>query len=285
MVGWPDRRFLDLVGVEHPIIQAPMAGCRRRRPVRWRSAGGRVGITALRDDLRREAPRPGSRPAATDRCADQSQFLLPRNAAARRRPRMAQSACGPTTRSSAFPSLRLRRSGSPSMRPIATIVEELKPEVVSFHFGLPASAFARARSGKRRGNPRQRDERSQKRNVSRAARRRCDHRAGLSRREAIAGRFLDAGSGEALGLFALLPQLLNSVSVPVIAAGGIADGRGIAAALMLGASAVQIGTAYLHCPECFLPDGHKAMLRKRRTLMTNIYSGGLARAVRGTAHR
>lgn len=67
----------------------------------------------------------------------------------------------------------------------------------------------------------------------------------------------------------------------MIAAGAISDGRGIAAAMALGASAVQVGSAYLHCPECFLPDGHKEMLARRPTVMTNVYSGGLARAVRG----
>jgi nitronate monooxygenase len=71
------------------------------------------------------------------------------------------------------------------------------------------------------------------------------------------------------------------VSVPVIAAGGIADGRGVAAAFALGASAVQVGTAYLHCPESLLPPGFRTLLKRRPTLFTNIYSGGLARAVRG----
>src|SRR6185312_5905189 len=63
------------------------------------------------------------------------------------------------------------------------------------------------------------------------------------------GRFLDSDSAEAMGLFALLPQVVDSVSVPVIAAGGIADDRGIAAAFTLGASGAQLGTAYLHTPE------------------------------------
>src|SRR5205814_8804512 len=95
------------------------------------------------------------------------------------------------------------------------------------------------------------------------------------------GRFLGSGPAEALGLFALVPQVADVVSVPVIAAGGIFDGRGIAAALTLGASAVQLGSAYLHCPESLLSDGQRAMLTKRPTLFTNVYSGGVAWAVRG----
>jgi nitronate monooxygenase len=67
----------------------------------------------------------------------------------------------------------------------------------------------------------------------------------------------------------------------VIAAGGIGDGRGIAAALTLGASAVQLGTAYLHTPEARISDVHRAKLRGGGTLFTNLMTGGLARGVRG----
>jgi nitronate monooxygenase len=69
--------------------------------------------------------------------------------------------------------------------------------------------------------------------------------------------------------------------VPVIAAGGIADGRGIAAALTLGASAVQIGSAYLFSPESLLAEGHRQALRAGGTVFTNLITGGLARGVPG----
>jgi nitronate monooxygenase len=159
------------------------------------------------------------------------------------------------------------------------IVEELRPEVVSFHFGLPdepllervrASGAVVLASATTVAEAFFLDQ--------------CGVDAIIAQGFEAGGhigRFLDGDPREALGLFALLPQVIDAVSVPVIAAGGIADGRSMAAALTLGASAVQIGTAYLRCPESFLPDGHKEMLGKRPTVVTNIYSGGLARAVRG----
>ena len=158
-------------------------------------------------------------------------------------------------------------------------VEELKPEVISFHFGLPdqplldrvqatgAVVIATATT------------------VAESV---WLHQRGVKAIIAQgfeagghAGRFLGSDPGEAIGLFALLPQVVDAVTIPVIAAGALGDARGIAAAVVLGASAVQVGTAYLHCPEALLPAGAKAMLSMRPTVMTNIYSGGLARAVRG----
>ena len=83
-------------------------------------------------------------------------------------------------------------------------------------------------------------------------------------------------------LFSLLPQVVDAVDVPVIAAGGIADGRGIAAALMLGASGVQLGTAFLRCPEANVSPAHRAALRNAKdtsTLVTNVVSGHPARVI------
>jgi nitronate monooxygenase len=98
-----------------------------------------------------------------------------------------------------------------------------------------------------------------------------------------AGRFLGAPPEQHMGLFALLPQIVDATGLPVIAAGGIADGRGIAAAFMLGAAAVQIGTAYLHSPESLIVAAHRAALHSEaaeRTAFTNLFSGGLARGLR-----
>jgi nitronate monooxygenase len=81
---------------------------------------------------------------------------------------------------------------------------------------------------------------------------------------------------------ALVPQIVDAVSVPVIAAGGIADGRGIAAAFALGAAGTQIGTAYLLCPEAATPQPHRDALYRARgdaTLVTNVFTGRPARVL------
>ncbi len=171
---------------------------------------------------------------------------------------------------------------SPLRRPFdeaaCAAVEECRPQVVSFHFGLPDRSLQ--------------DRLQAAGAVILGCATTVDEAVWLQANGVDAviaqgfeagghsGRFLDPSS-EPVGLMALLPQVVDAMSVPVIAAGGIFDGRGIAAAFALGASAVQLGSAYLPCPESLLPKGLKDMLRERPTVMTNIYSGGLARAVRG----
>ncbi|AVR94680.1 NAD(P)H-dependent flavin oxidoreductase [Pseudoduganella armeniaca] len=95
--------------------------------------------------------------------------------------------------------------------------------------------------------------------------------------------FLRAPEASLSGTFALVPQVADAVRIPVIAAGGIADGRGIAAALALGAQAVQIGTAFLACRESNANPAHRAMLfsdEARETALTRVFSGRLARGIR-----
>jgi nitronate monooxygenase len=158
-------------------------------------------------------------------------------------------------------------------------VEDLRPEIVSFHFGLPESGLldrVKASAAITIGNATTIEEARwlEARGVDAIIAQGFE--AG-----GHTGRFLDSDPAEAMGLFALLPQIADAVSVPVIAAGGIADGRGIAAAFALGASAVQLGTAYLHCPEAPISEVHRARLREGRTLFTNLLTGGLARGVHG----
>ncbi len=97
------------------------------------------------------------------------------------------------------------------------------------------------------------------------------------------GTFSNADISLQSGLFSLLPQVVDAVDVPVIAAGGISDGRGIAAAMMLGASGVQLGTAFLRCDEANVTDAYRAELgssKEASTVVTDVVSGRNARFIR-----
>jgi nitronate monooxygenase len=162
---------------------------------------------------------------------------------------------------------------------MCAVVEELRPEVVSFHFGLPEPDLldrAKATGAVVIGNATSVDEARWLEERGADAIIAQGFEAG-----GHTGRFLGADPAEAMGLFALLPQVIDAVSVPVIAAGGVGDGRGIAAAFVLGASAVQLGTAYLRAPETPISEAHRRRLAEGRTVFTNLMTGGLARGLRG----
>jgi nitronate monooxygenase len=94
--------------------------------------------------------------------------------------------------------------------------------------------------------------------------------------------FLQAAEDSLFGAMALIPQVVDAVGIPVVAAGGIADARGVAAAFALGASGVQIGTAFLACNESAAPVEHRAALfssRSKQTVLSRAYSGRLARFI------
>jgi nitronate monooxygenase len=94
--------------------------------------------------------------------------------------------------------------------------------------------------------------------------------------------FLTETIATQVGTLALVPQVVDAVKVPVIAAGGIADGRGIAASFALGAAGVQVGTAYLFTPESLIGDLHRRKLRAARddgTALTNVFTGRPARGL------
>jgi nitronate monooxygenase len=161
------------------------------------------------------------------------------------------------------------------------VLMETKPEMASFHFGLPDQGVIREMK-----------------------------EAGIfvvcSATTVVEALALEAGGADAViaqgteagghrgtfskvdismqaGLFALLPQVVDAVSVPVIAAGGIADGRTVAAALMLGASAVQLGTAFLRCGEANVHQAHREALgvaNESSTVVTDVISGRPARFIK-----
>lgn len=96
------------------------------------------------------------------------------------------------------------------------------------------------------------------------------------------GNFLTGDMATQLGTLALVPQVVRAVKVPVIAAGGVADAHGVAAAIALGAAGVQVGTAYLLCSEASTSPVHRAALKSEaacRTTVTNVFSGRPARGI------
>ena len=276
--SWPDRGFLELVGAAHPIIQAPMANAGGVELAVAAIDGGALGSLAcgilsadqVREhmlEVRHRTSRPINLNFFCHQMPDQADDSAWR---ALLRPYSDEFGVDPAPPGP----LRL-----PFDEGACAVVEEVKPEVVSFHYGLPAGPLL------------ERVKASGAVILSSATT--VDEARWLEERGVDAviaqgfeagghtARFLESDSREALGLFSLLPQIVDAVSVPVIAAGGIADGRGVAAAFALGASAVQIGTAYLLTPESLIDTHFKELLRGRQTVMTNLYSGGLARAPRG----
>lgn len=160
------------------------------------------------------------------------------------------------------------------------VVEDVKPAVVSFHFGLPDAALLdRVKkagalvlsSATTVAEARWLEEHGADAVIAQG------NEAGGHR-----GMFLTSDTDAQPGLFALLPQVRDAVRVPVIAAGGIADARGIRAAFALGADAVQIGTAYLRTPQATTSALHRAALAQARddqTRLTNLFTGRPARGL------
>jgi nitronate monooxygenase len=278
--GWPIPRFAELLGSRLPIIAAPMAG----------AAGVELAIAAI------EGGGVGSLPCAM-LTADQAQAQVDEVRARCSGPLNLNFFCHSPPEpadDSAWRALleplyqeagrEAAESGAPKRRPfdaaMCVLIETVRPELVSFHFGLPAEELlVRVRGSGARiiGN------------ATTLAEARWLVERGVDgiiaqgwEAGGHAGRFLGEPPEEQMGLFALLPQMADAVDVPVIAAGGIGDARGIAAALLLGAAAVQLGTAYLHCPESRISADHRASLAgpdAERTGFTNLYTGGLARGL------
>jgi len=162
----------------------------------------------------------------------------------------------------------------------AEVLEGFRPPVVSFHFGLPApEQLARVKRWGARvlGSATTVEE----------ARWLEAHGADAVIAQGVEagghrGVFLAEDLSTQVGTFALLPQVARAVKVPVIAAGGICDARGIAAAMALGAAGVQVGTAYMLCPESTISAPHRAALKSpaaERTALTNLFTGRPARGI------
>lgn len=280
---WPDRRLLDLLNIEIPIIQAPMAGANGSAMVIQASeAGGLGSLPCAMLDADKMRAELGVIRQQTAKPINVNFFThTPPEPDAARDAGWRERLQGYYAEFGLDPSAS---APAPSRAPfddvMCAIVEELKPEVTSFHFGLPDRALldrVKAAGCKVLSSATSADEARWLEDNG------CDaviaqgYEAGGHR-----GMFLSDDTTTQAGTMALVPQVVEAVSIPVIAAGGIADGRGIAAAFALGAAGVQIGTAYLFTPESLVSDMHREALRSAKdngTALTNLFSGRPARGI------
>ncbi|MDF7774666.1 nitronate monooxygenase family protein [Sphingomonas sp. AOB5] len=282
MIDWPDTRFLDLTGADLPIVQAPMAGAGGVDLAVAAMRAGAVGslpcamLTPMQVILQSAEVR-----AETDEeplnlnffchtlpeAPDESAWL------AALAPYFAEEGVEP----GAAAPLRL-----PFDAAMCEAVEASRPEIVSFHFGLPEEKLldrVRKSGALIVGNATTAAE------AGWLAERGCDAIiAQGAEAGGHAGWFLDGHRPMPLA------ELLRTirVDVPMIAAGGIVDGAGIAEALRLGASAVQIGTAYLATPEATISRPHRKLLGTEAAAdadFTNLFSGREARGIRNRLMR
>lgn len=265
-----------------PIAQSPMIGCMAPLAIAVGRAGGLgalacasmtpAQVIAEAGEVRAAFDGPFAlnffchRPPAKDDAA-QARWLD------RLRPYYAEIGLDPA-------SVTIGGGRAPFDAAMAEAVEEVRPAVVSFHFGLPERALlarVRATGAKIFSS------------ATTVAEARWLEAEGA---DMVIAQGVEAGGHRGMfltdevatqpGLFALLPQVVDAVRIPVIAAGGVGDGRGIAAALAMGAVAVQLGTAYLLTPEAGRSEIHKAAMRAARdddTALTNIYTGRPARGI------
>ena len=273
----------ELLGIELPVIQAPMAGSQGSAlAIAVCNAGGLGSLPCAMlgtEDLRREL---AALRAATARPFNVNFFCHTPPAADAAREALWRKALAPYMAELGIDAASIPAGAgrAPFSAQAAQVLEEFKPAVVSFHFGLPApELLARVKaigakvlaSATTVEEARWLEAHGADAIIAQGA------EAGGHR-----GIFLTEDLTAQLGTFALLPQVVRAVRVPVIAAGGIADADGVADALRHGAAAAQVGTAYLLCPEATTSAVHRAALKSegaRHTALTNLFTGRPARGI------
>ncbi len=272
-----------LLGIELPIIQAPMAGSQGSAlALAVCNAGGlgslpcaMLSVDAMRAEL--AAIKAGTRKPFNVNffCHAPPEPSAEREAAWRAALARYYAEYGIDANS-----IPAGPGRAPFSHAMAEALAEFKPAVVSFHFGLPsAELLARVKGWGSRV--------FSSATTIEEARWLEDHGVDAIIAQGLEagghrGNFLSADLDAQLGTFALLPQIVQQSRLPVIAAGGIADARGVAAAMALGAAGVQIGTAYLLCPEATTSAIHRAALKggaERHTALTNLFTGRPARGI------
>ena len=282
---WPDRRLIELLQVEHPLVLAPMTSIGTVELEASVCAAGGLGSIAcalMQPEL--AAKRIQALRALTDKPINVNFFCHTKAQADVAREKAWRDRLSPYYREFGIEpkSPHSRVDAAPFDDAMCRVVEDTKPEVVSFHFGLPDLALlARVKAADCHVM-------ASATTVAEALwleARGVDiiiaqgYEAGGHRGMVLESN-LNRASASQPGTLALVPQVVDAVSVPVLAAGGIADGRGIAAAFALGAAGTQIGIAYLLCPEATTPSLYRDALRQARadtTLLTNVFTGRPAR--------
>lgn len=273
----------QLLGIELPIIQAPMAGVQGSAMAVAVSNAGALGslpcamlsLDGLRQELAAIASQTSQPFNVNFFCHTPPVPDAPREAAWR-------ATLAPYYREQGIDvaTIPAGPGRAPFSMEAAELLAEFRPPVVSFHFGLPSPELVsrvRAWGAKVLSSATTVQEALwlQAHGVDAIIAQGLE--AGGHR-----GHFLSDELSTQLGTLALVPQIVRAVNVPVIAAGGIADARGVAAALALGAVAAQVGTAYLLCPEATTSAVHRAALQSeaaRHTALTNLFTGRPARGI------
>lgn len=273
----------EFLGLQLPIIQAPMAGMQASAlAIAVSNAGGlgslpcaMLSLEAMREELTKLK-------AGTKNPFNVNFFCHTPPAEDAKREQGWRSALGAYYKEYGIDpaSIPAGPGRAPFSKEAADVLEPFKPAVVSFHFGLPsADLLKRVKSwgAKVLASATTVDEARwlEEKGVDAVIAQGWE--AGGHR-----GMFLTDDLSTQVGTFSLLPQVVRAVNVPVIAAGGIADADGVKAAMALGAQAVQVGTAYLLCPEATTSQVHRAALKSeaaRHTAVTNVFSGRPARGI------
>jgi nitronate monooxygenase len=281
-MSWPQTRLAELLRTDFPIVQAPMAGTTTPELVAAVSnagALGSLGASTLEPDALRMAIRRirglTERPFAVNLfaphpCPEPSPETVEAMDAVLAPLRAEIGLPAPERGAQLVPP-------DPFAGQLAVVAEERVP-VFSFTFGLPPLDEVRAAGAVTMGTATTVEEAVELEAAGVDAVVAQGAEAG-GHRGTFAGRFEPA----LVGTLALVPQVRDAVRLPVVAAGGIADGRGIAAALTLGADGAQLGTAFIPCPESGAPDGYKAAVlgaQASSTTLTRMYTGRWARAIR-----
>ena len=286
---WPDRRLTTLLKTEHPILLAPMAGAIDAEIAIAVAQGG--GLASVPCAM-----------LSVDKAREQVNIIRQRVAAPVNMNFFCHRAVETDPAEEAVWRRRLvsyydehgldpvapvnAASRAPFDAAMCALVEELKPEVASFHFGLPEPALLER--VKAAGSLVMASATIVKEAVWLEANGVDIIIAQGAEAGGHRGMFLTDDIAEQPGTFALVPQVVDAVKVPVVAAGGIADGRGIAAAFALGAAGVQIGSAYLRCPESKVSALGRAALAEAcddSTVITNVMTGRPARGVKNRVMR